>query len=144
VIGGALAFVSGLLFAAGVCLSGMVRPSKVLGFLDFGGHWDPSLMFVMIGALMVFALTWAVVKRARTPLLGGAFPAAPPTVIDARLIGGSALFGLGWGLGGWCPGPAMVAVVSGVKQSLVFFGAMALGMVIYQWVAARRDEGTTY
>jgi uncharacterized membrane protein YedE/YeeE len=144
---GVLAFVCGVIFAAGVSLSGMVRPSKVLGFLDFGGKWDPSLAFVMVGALAVFAGAWMLVKRVRAPMLGGSFPGAPPSTIDARLVGGSALFGLGWGLGGWCPGPALVSIGSGLTQSLVFVGAMALGMVIYQLADrhyGRVDEGTTF
>jgi uncharacterized membrane protein YedE/YeeE len=115
-----LPLVSGALFAAGVCLSGMVRPSKVLGFLDFGGAWDASLLLVM-----------AAVKRMRAPRFGGAFPGPPSPILDARLLGGAALFGVGWGISGYCPGPAILSVLSGATSSLVFVGVMALTMVLY-------------
>jgi hypothetical protein len=128
----AIAAACGALFAAGVCISGMVRPSKVLGFLDFGGAWDASLAIVMATALAIYAVAWRLVPRGRTPRFGAEFPGPPPTLIDARLIGGAALFGLGWGLAGYCPGPAIVSVVSGAKSSLVFVGAMAAAMLAYQ------------
>ena len=134
-----LALVSGALFGAGVCLSGMVRPSKVLGFLDVAGPWDPSLALVMGSALAVHVAAWAVVRRRRAPLLGGRFPGRPSRVVDARLVGGSALFGLGWGLAGYCPGPAVVSIVSGAKASFVFVGAMAAAMLAYHR-ATERDE----
>jgi uncharacterized membrane protein YedE/YeeE len=143
IVKGVLAFVSGLVFAVGVCLSGMVRPSKVLAFLDVRGDWDPSLALVMVSALVVHALAWAVVRRIRAPLFGGSFPRPAVRTIDARLAGGAALFGLGWGLGGFCPGPAIVSVVSGVQASLVFVASMGAAMVAYQWLdarAGRRDE----
>jgi uncharacterized membrane protein YedE/YeeE len=143
VVRGVLSFVSGLLFALGVCLSGMVRPSKVLGFLDVRGDWDPSLALVMVSALGVYAIAWALVRRLRAPLFGGSFPGAPSRAIDARLVGGAALFGLGWGLGGFCPGPALVSVISGVPASLVFVASMGAAMIGYRWLdsrAGRRDE----
>ena len=132
-------FAAGALFAAGVCVSGMVRPSRVLGFLDLGGRWDATLAFVMASALIVHALAWRVVKRASAPRLGGSFPGPPSTVIDARLVGGAALFGVGWGLSGYCPGPAVVSVVSGARGSLVFVAAMTAGMLLAQ--AMKRDDG---
>lgn len=130
-----IAAVCGALFAAGVCISGMVRPSKVLGFLDFGGAWDPSLMLVMGSALALHVVAWRLVKTARTPRLGGAFPAMPAQVIDARLIGGAALFGLGWGISGYCPGPAVVSLVSGATSSFVFVISMFAAMAAYHKVA---------
>jgi uncharacterized membrane protein YedE/YeeE len=137
---GALSFVSGALFAAGVCLSGMVRPSKVLAFLNLGGDWDPSLAFVMASATAIFAVAWAIARRRTAPILGGAYPAPPSRTVDARLVGGAALFGAGWGLGGFCPGPALVSIVSGVRASLVFVAAMGAGMLLYQWLDARRGR----
>ncbi len=128
----ATALVCGGLFAAGVCISGMVRPSKVLGFLDFGGHWDPSLLVVFATALAIHALAWQLVKRASGPRLGAAFPDPPSRTVDLRLVGGAALFGLGWGLAGFCPGPAVVSLVSGARGSLVFVAAMVVGMLAWQ------------
>lgn len=130
-----IAAVCGALFAAGVCISGMVRPSKVLGFLDFGGAWDPSLMLVMGSALALHVVAWRLVKAARTPRFGGAFPEMPAQVIDARLIGGAALFGLGWGISGYCPGPAVVSLVSGASSSFVFVISMFAAMAAYHKVA---------
>jgi uncharacterized membrane protein YedE/YeeE len=125
-----IALVCGAMFSAGVCISGMVRPSKVLGFLDFGGRWDATLMVVMASALAIHVVAWRVVKAVRAPRFGDRFPGPPSQVIDLRLIGGAALFGLGWGLAGYCPGPAIVAVVSGAKSTLVFVGAMLAGIAL--------------
>jgi hypothetical protein len=125
-----LALLCGALFAAGACISGMVRPSKVLGFLDFGGAWDATLLCVMGSALVLHILAWQVVKRARRPRFGERFPGPPSNVIDLRLIGGAALFGIGWGLAGYCPGPAIVSLVSGATGSFVFVGAMLAGMLL--------------
>jgi len=138
----AIALLCGALFSAGVCISGMVRPSKVLGFLDFGGPWDATLLVVMASALAIHVLAWRVVKaaRGRPPAFGGQFPGPPSTVIDARLLGGAALFGLGWGLAGYCPGPAIVAVVSGATSTLVFVGAMLAGIALVH--AVSRDDSS--
>ena len=125
-----LPLVAGALFGAGVCISGMVRPSKVLGFLDFRGAWDATLLVVFAAALCVSTVAWQIVRRRRAPWLGGQFPGPPSPTIDAKLVGGAALFGLGWGLGGYCPGPAVVALVSGVPAVAVFVGAMIVGMMI--------------
>ncbi len=116
----ALPLIAGALFGVGVCISGMVRPSKVLAFLSFGGAWDATLLVVMGTALIVHAIAWRFAKN------------APPasTVIDARLVGGAAIFGLGWGLSGYCPGPAVVSIVSGVPGALVFVASMIAGMLI--------------
>jgi hypothetical protein len=124
-----IAAVCGALFTAGVCISGMVRPSKVLGFLDFGGSWDPSLALVMASALALHAIAWRIVKRTPSPPFGSQFPRAPSQTIDRRLIGGAAIFGVGWGISGFCPGPAIVSIVSGATSSLVFVGAMAAAML---------------
>ena len=123
-----IALLGGALFGAGVCISGMVRPSKVLGFLNFGGAWDASLLLVMASALVVSMITWRIVAKLRTPPFGTAFPEPPSPLVDARLVGGAAVFGVGWGLAGYCPGPALVSLVSGVTGSLVFCVAMLAGM----------------
>lgn len=125
-----LPLVAGVLFGAGACISGMVRPSKVLAFLDLRGAWDASLLVVMGAALALTALAWRDVRRLRRPRFGAAFPGPPPAPIDAKLVGGSALFGLGWGLGGYCPGPAIVGLASRVPAALVFGLAMAIGMLV--------------
>jgi len=127
-----VALACGAVFAAGVCISGMVRPSKVLGFLDLGGAWDATLAVVMASALAVHVVAWQLARRARTPWLGGEWPGPARTVIDARLVGGAALFGLGWGLSGYCPGPAIVSIVSGARGSLVFVAAMAAAMLAFR------------
>jgi uncharacterized protein len=138
-----VALACGALFGAGVCVSGMVRPSKVLGFLDVGGAWDPTLLVVMASAMAVMVVAWRVVaaRAARGPACGGDYPGPASTVIDARLIGGSALFGLGWGLAGFCPGPAMVAVVTGARDTLVFVAAMVAAMAVMRMLErAGEDE----
>ncbi|MCB9648209.1 MAG: hypothetical protein H6730_16635 [Deltaproteobacteria bacterium] len=134
-----LSFASGLVFALGLCLSGMVRPSKVLGFLNLGGAWDPSLAFVMVGALAVFAAAWRWTRRRSAPALGGRFPAAPPRGVDLRLLGGAAVFGLGWGLGGFCPGPAIVGLVAS-RGAVVFVVAMLAGMLACDLAGRRTAE----
>jgi uncharacterized membrane protein YedE/YeeE len=126
-----LPFLCGALFAAGVCIAGMVRPSKVLGFLDLGGAWDASLALVMASALALHVVAWRIVKTIPRPRFGSTFPGPPSTVIDVRLIGGAALFGVGWGIGGFCPGPAIISLVSGTTASFVFVGAMLATMFAY-------------
>lgn len=130
----------GAIFSAGVCVSGMVRPSKVLGFLDVGGPWDATLMVVFATALALHVIAWRVVKAARAPRFGERFPGPPSPIVDLRLLGGAALFGIGWGLAGYCPGPAIVAVVSGARSSLVFIAAMLVGIAIAH--ALRSDDRT--
>lgn len=127
-----VAILGGALFGAGVCISGMVRPSKVIGFLDFGGAWDPSLLVVMGSALAVSILAWRIVAKLRTPPFGSAFPPPPSPVVDARLIGGAAVFGVGWGLSGYCPGPALVSLVSGVTAVVIFCAAMLAAMFVVE------------
>jgi uncharacterized membrane protein YedE/YeeE len=123
-----IALLCGVLFGTGVCISGMVRPSKVLGFLDVAGHWDASLLLVLGSGFVLHAVAWQIVKRRSAPVLGGEFPGPASAIIDLRLIGGAALFGLGWGLSGYCPGPALVSLVSGVPSSFVFVGSMVAAM----------------
>lgn len=136
----AIALIAGALFGAGVCISGMIRPSKVLAFLDLGGAWDPSLLLVMVSAMVVHVLAWWIVKQRRAPRFGTAYPGPPSSAIDLRLVGGAAVFGVGWGISGYCPGPAVLSVLSGATSSLVFVGAMALSMVVFDRVNARRVD----
>ncbi len=136
-----LAIIGGALFGAGVCISGMVRPSKVLGFLDFGGAFDASLLLVMVSGLVVSMITWRVVAKLRAPRFGTVFPPPASKIIDLRLVGGAAIFGVGWGLSGYCPGPAVVSLVSGVPDAFVFCAAMAAGMFAIELPAhSSRDD----
>ena len=126
------AFAAGLVFGAGLILSGMTDPGKVLGFLDLLGDWDPSLAFVMAGAILVGVFAFALARRRAGTLLGGALHLPHKRDIDRRLVGGSLVFGIGWGLVGFCPGPALVAFGAGVGQAGVFVAAMLCGMLFYE------------
>lgn len=139
-MGALIPLLCGALFGAGICVSGMVRPSKVLAFLDFGGAWDPSLLLVMGAALTLHVVAWQLIKNRRAPRFGTAFPGPPSSVVDRRLVGGAALFGIGWGISGYCPGPALLSVLSGATSSLVFVGAVAVSMVVYDHVAQRQSS----
>lgn len=122
---------AGALFGAGLLVSGMTRPDKVVGFLDLGGSWDPSLAFVMAGAAMVYALLFRVIRmRRQEPWFDIAFHVPTRRDLDAPLIIGAAIFGAGWGLGGLCPGPALVAAASGSGSALAFVAAMLVGMFL--------------
>ncbi|HMI86287.1 MAG TPA: YeeE/YedE family protein [Polyangiaceae bacterium] len=128
------ALAAGLLFGTGLGLSGMTQPLRVIAFLDVAGAWDPSLMFVMLGAIGVHFLLARSIRRRERPLLDTRFHLPSATRVDGALIAGAAVFGIGWGLGGFCPGPAIVSLGSGSLSAFVFVGAMALGMVIAQVV----------
>jgi hypothetical protein len=133
-----LSYAVGLLFGAGLLVSGMTRPAKVIGFLDPTGPWDPSLGFVMVGAIGVHALAYRVVARTPRPLWSAAWALPTRRDLDWRLLAGAALFGTGWGLGGYCPGPALTSAVSGSAATLLFTGAMLAGMWAFAaWEAAR-------
>lgn len=121
---------SGLLFGAGLALSGMTQPSKVMAFLDFTGDWDPSLAFVMMGAIAVHAVLYRLVRRRSSPLFQTTFHVPTRRDVDPRLVAGAALFGLGWGLGGFCPGPGIVSAASLDPSALVFVAAMLGGMLL--------------
>ena len=125
------AFAAGLLFGVGLILGGMTDPGKVIGFLDIAGHWDPSLAFVMGGAVLVGIFAFALARRRASALLGGAMQLPQRRDIDARLALGSAVFGIGWGLAGFCPGPALVSFASGEGKAAIFVAAMLGGMIIY-------------
>ena len=136
----AVAFACGALFALGLAISGMTHPTKVLAFLDFTGAWDPSLALVMGGGVLVNVLLFRVALRRGTPLLGGAFALPDRRAIDARLVGGAALFGVGWGLGGFCPGPAIVSVAGGAAPVILFVVAMLVGIALHDRLAGYRSE----
>lgn len=128
-----VALVAGLVFALGLGLGGMTDPAKVQGFLDVTGAWDPSLAFVMAGGLGTHALLRRLVLGRRSrPVLAAAFPTASHASIDRRLLLGSALFGVGWGLAGFCPGPSVVAVASGSATALAFAVSMLGGMALFR------------
>lgn len=131
-------FLAGLVFAIGLALSGMTNPNKVIGFLDVFGSWDPSLALVMSGAVGVYFAVYRASRRLRKPLAASAFSSAPPAPVDVRLIVGSLLFGVGWGLGGYCPGPAVVSAARGTLQVLLFCAAMLLGLVVTRYVTSKR------
>lgn len=131
------AFACGLVFAFGLVAGGMTQPSKVVGFLDVTGAWDPSLALVMGGALGTHALLRRFVMARPRPLLAPAFSVPTRSDLDARLVAGAAIFGVGWGLGGFCPGPAIVALGGGMPAALVVVPAMLAGMLLHdRWFAA--------
>jgi uncharacterized protein len=125
-------FLVGLLFGLGLILAGMTDPGKVLGFLDIAGAWDPSLAFVMGGAIGVASVAFAVARRRTTAFLGGAIQLPANKRIDRRLLIGSLVFGVGWGLAGFCPGPAIVAAGAGHVEALIFTIAMLAGMALHE------------
>ena len=136
----AVAFGAGALFAVGLAISGMTLPDKVIGFLDVTGEWDPALIGVMGGAVLVYAVVWRLARRMERPVVAQTFSLPTRTELDARLIGGSAIFGVGWGLSGFCPGPAIVSVGPGAVDLpgvLIFVAAMILGMFAHDRLAAR-------
>jgi uncharacterized membrane protein YedE/YeeE len=130
-------FLAGLLFGLGLLVSGMANPAKVLGFLDLAGRWDPSLMLVMAGAITVAAVAFAAARKRTASMLGLSMQMPAATRIDRRLIGGSLVFGIGWGLAGICPGPALVLVGSGVQAGMIFAVAMVAGMGVFELVERR-------
>ena len=131
------ALISGLLFGAGVTLSGMVNPLKILNFLDLAGTWDPTLIFVMGAGLIVTFVGYRLVLSRSHPLYEPAFALPTATRVDLNLIGGAILFGAGWGLTGFCPGPAVASLVFGYWQSILFVAAMAAGMVAVKLITHR-------
>jgi uncharacterized membrane protein YedE/YeeE len=135
------AFASGLIFGIGLIVSGMSDPSKVLGFLDLAGNWDPSLAFVMGGAVLVGLVAFHFAGKRQRTLLGGTLHLPTATRIDRRLVLGGLTFGVGWGLAGYCPGPALASLASGGSGPLIFSAAMLAGMGIFELlerVQARR------
>ena len=131
-------FLAGLVFGLGLIVSGMANPAKVLGFLDLTGHWDPSLAFVMAGAIAVGVVAFAAARRRAVSLLGAEMRLPSARRIDRRLVLGSVVFGIGWGMAGFCPGPALVSLGMGEFKAFVFVVAMLAGMGLFELLERRR------
>ena len=133
------ALLSGLVFGLGLIVSGMANPAKVLGFLDLAGAWDPSLALVMGGAIAVGFFAFLIAKNRTRSFIGAEMKLPTTSSIDRRLLAGSALFGAGWGIAGFCPGPGLVALGMGEPKAIVFVAAMLVGMVIFSWLEKRKN-----
>jgi uncharacterized membrane protein YedE/YeeE len=133
-------FFVGLLFGLGLMLSGMTDPGKVIGFLDLFGNWDPSLALVMGGAIGVGFFAFALAKKRTTNFFGGALHLPKSSAIDKRLVIGNLAFGSGWGLAGFCPGPALVSMAAGQDKALVFVLSMVFGMIVYEFIQRRKTS----
>lgn len=136
-----VALLSGTIFGVGLAVSGMMSPAKVIGFLDVAGDWDPTLAFVMGGALLVTMPAFRVILKRPYPVLGDRFAVPATRPVDGKLVGGAAVFGVGWGLSGFCPGPAVAALapalITGLAPVFAFVAAMLAGMALYQWTFER-------
>lgn len=137
---GLIGLLTGLIFGFGLALSGMTQPEKVLGFLDVAGVWDPSLLFVLGGAVGVTVVAFHFILRRKTPLLDTRYYFSEISQIDRALLAGSALFGIGWGIGGYCPGPAVTLLAAPSWELWAFLPAMLLGIVVEKLLAAKRDK----
>jgi uncharacterized protein len=126
---------AGALFGLGLAVSGMVSPAKIIGFLDFASDWDPTLAFVMGGALLVTIPAFRLILRQPRPVLADEFDLPTKKEVDSSLLAGSAIFGIGWGLAGFCPGPAVTALASGLTPVFAFVAAMVAGMAVYKWIS---------
>lgn len=133
-----IAFFVGLFFGLGLIISGMTNPAKVLGFLDLAGAWDPSLAFVMGGAILIGSGGFALAKKRQRSLLGAAMQLPVASSVDRRLLLGNAAFGVGWGIAGFCPGPAIVSAAAGQVKAWLFVAAMLAGMVLHKAIEQRR------
>jgi len=134
-----MALITGLVFGIGLIVAGMTNPAKVLGFLELAGRWDPSLALVMAGAILVALPAFRAAARRRQSLLGEPMHLPTATRIDRRLMLGSLAFGVGWGLAGFCPGPALASLTTGAVQPLIFCAAMLAGMGIFELLERRRS-----
>ncbi len=134
------AFFCGWLFALGLGIAGMTQPSKIIGFLDVTGSWDPSLLFVMGGAVMLGLFSFNLALKRPAPVYEERFMLPKKYKIEARLLSGAAIFGVGWGMSGYCPGPALVSLVTGNLAVIVFVAAMAAGLGLGQWLMAKWDH----
>jgi len=137
-----MALITGLLFGLGLIVSGMTNPAKVTGFLDLAGRWDPSLAFVMGGAIGVGLVAFRLAGRRSVSLLGEPMRLPTASHIDRRLVLGSLAFGVGWGLAGYCPGPALASLASGGSKPLIFTAAMLAGMAIFELLERRSGSGS--
>jgi uncharacterized protein len=139
----AFSFLAGLIFGSGLCLSGMIQQSKVLGFLDLAGRWDPSLAFVMGGAISVGLIVFTIAGRRTAALPGNASDTSlKRDDVDRRLVTGSLIFGVGWGLSGICPGPGIALLAFGSSQAITFVVAMLAGMLIFELTGQFRETAT--
>ncbi len=138
-----LALFSGIIFGIGMCVSRMANPNKVLNFLDFAGNWDPSLLFVMAGALAVTLISFRFILKRDVPLLTIKFQLPTGTAIDAKLITGATLFGLGWGMLGYCPGPVVTAIGFGFVEPYLVISFMMLGFIAHKLIFEDMETPTT-
>jgi uncharacterized membrane protein YedE/YeeE len=129
-----ISFLTGFMFSAGLAIAGMVDPNKVIGFLDVTGSWDPALAFVMGGGVGLNFVLFKFILKRENPLLSESFPTFAKSEVDKRLILGSILFGVGWGIGGICPGPGIANLFTGQQEMFAFVGAMIVGMLIFKVV----------
>lgn len=127
----------GTLLGVGLAVSQMMNPAKVIAFLDFAGDWDPTLAFVMFGALLAAIPGFAIARKRKSPFISSEFQIPTRRDIDTRLLIGAALFGIGWGLSGFCPGPALAALGSGLAEVFIFVAAMTAGMAVFHLVAKK-------
>ena len=134
------ALLAGLLFGIGLMVSGMANPAKVQGFLDLAGQWDPSLAFVMVGAIAIGSLAFLIAKRRKRSFLGLSVQLPASTTVTPRLVLGSAAFGIGWGLAGFCPGPTLVALGAGYPKAVCFVAAMLAGMVVFEVIERMKSS----
>jgi len=137
------ALACGIIFGLGLAISGMTNPAKIIGFVDITGEWDPSLIFVMVGAVLIYSIGFRLSQRSAKPLFAPNFQVPSRNDIDGRLIAGGALFGLGWGLAGVCPGPAITALAFGMQEFYIFFAAMAAGSFTYGLTITSRPSGAS-
>lgn len=134
------AFLVGLIFGLGLIVSGMTNPAKVIGFLDLAGAWDPSLAFVMGGAISIGAGAFTIAKKRQRSLLGEPIRLSNVTEIDKSLLAGSLVFGIGWGLSGFCPGPAVVSAAAGQPKAMIFVVSMLAGMALYKVIQQQNNR----
>jgi len=133
------ALVTGFIFGLGLCISSMSDPAVVQGFLDIAGDWNPTLMFVMAGGVVVTFIGYRLVLAKSRPLWAPKFSLPSATAIDAQLLSGAAIFGVGWGLAGYCPGPAVLSLASGRTQVGIFVLSMLAGMIVVRWMRTQRS-----
>jgi uncharacterized membrane protein YedE/YeeE len=133
-----VALAAGLLFGLGLTVSGMIDPARVLAFLDLAGAWNPSLAFVLAAAVMFTTIGYRLAARRGVPLCAAAYQLPTRTRIDLRLVLGAGIFGLGWGLVGYCPGPALAGLALGLPRAWLFVGAMLVGMATCRWLVPQR------
>jgi len=136
------ALLAGVIFGFGLALSGMMDPARVRGFLDVAGAFDPSLGFVLAGALAVSGLSYALSRRTRRPLLDDAYHVPARSDIDGKLLGGAAIFGIGWGMAGFCPGPAIASLTLGLPEAFLFTAMMLAGILLHEAWSRKKSRGS--